>query len=114
MLRPTTTQLLIPHAEGADYVIWPQMRENFIKHGKKYVDEAISGLLFCTWRIRGTPNVNFIVRGEDGEVEIDPDFLAKISTPEGWVLLERFWIEYPELVEGLDPDRFMISEKDLV
>jgi hypothetical protein len=114
MLRPTTLQLLVPHIPGMDYVIWPQIRDNMIKYAHTFNDEEVAGLLFCTWRIRSTPNVEPIQFDEQGQLQIDPDFLARISTVDGWLLLGRFWEQYPNLTEGLDPAKHRISEADLV
>jgi hypothetical protein len=97
-----------------DYVVWPQMRDNFIRTGMKYCRSEVFGLLFCTCRIRDTPNSDFVTRTRGGDPEVDPKFIEKISTVEGWVLLDRFWTEYPELVDGMDVDKFKISEKDLI
>ncbi|KIX03609.1 uncharacterized protein Z518_07162 [Rhinocladiella mackenziei CBS 650.93] len=112
--RPTTTQLFVPHAPVLDYIVWPQMRDNFIRHGMKYCRGEVLGLLFCTCRVRDSPNTDFVVRSGGGELQINPEFLERISDVEGWVLLRTFWTEYPELVVGLDPQRVMIFEKDLV
>jgi hypothetical protein len=90
------------------------MRDNFIKHGMKYCRGEVFGLLFCTNRIRDTPNADFVVRSGGAALQIDPHFLDQISNLDEWVLLDKFWIEYPELVEGLDPRKFMITEQNLV
>lgn len=111
--RPTMLQLMQQHPPMYDYVVWPQMRDNFIKHGMKYCTAEVFGLLFCTCRIRGTINShNFVCGGPDAPT-VDPEFLARIWDVDGWVLLDKFWIEYPELVEGLDQATVMITERDL-
>lgn len=121
--HPTARQLFTPHAPIFDYVLWPQMRDNFVKHGTKYCREEVFGLLFCTCRVRDTPNSDFLIRntssgsggnGEENVYQVDPAFAHRITQVENWVLLDKFWIEYPELVEGMDRESIMISEKDLV
>jgi hypothetical protein len=113
MFRPTTLQLLIPHPPLFDFVFWPQMRDNLIKYGMKYCTAHVFGLFFCTCRVRDTANTDIIAPNEGSDPKVDPNFLAKISTVDGWVLLDKFWAEYPELVEGMDPSKFQISEQDL-
>lgn len=113
-LHPTATQLFVPHPPIFDYVVWPQMRDNLIKHGLKYCRPEVFGLLFCTCRVRDTPNSDFLIRNGEANIQIDPFFLHRISNLDGMVLLDRFWNEYPELVEGMDPEKFMIREKDLI
>jgi hypothetical protein len=110
MLRPTTTQLVVSHPPILDLIIWPRMRDNFIKHGMKYCRTDVFGLLFCTLRIRDTPNSDFIVQEEGVEPYVDPEIIKKMSSPNEWVLLDKFWNTYPELVEGLDPDYWITSE----
>jgi hypothetical protein len=95
--------------------MWPQVRNNFIRLGRNYWRDEIFGLLFCTCRIRGTPITDFSsVNSGDKEFQIDLSFMERASNAEDWVLLKRFWDEYPELVEGLDADTYMITENELL
>jgi hypothetical protein len=66
----------------------------------KYCRGEVFGLLFCTCRIRDTPNADFVVRNGGADTQIDTDFLDRASNVDGRVLLDRFWTEYPELVDG--------------
>jgi hypothetical protein len=86
-------QLFIPHAPMIDYIVWPQIHDNFIKHGMKYCGGEVFSLLFCTCRIRDSPNANFVVRNGGADTQIDPDFLDRASNVDGWTLLGRFWTE---------------------
>jgi hypothetical protein len=91
------------------------MRDNLIEqYGTKSSRPEIFGLLFVTCRLRDTPNTDHLVRNPSTEPKIDPEFLEKVSDVNCWVLLDKFWNEYPELVRGLDPKTVMISEEDLV
>lgn len=47
-------------------------------------------------------------------MQIDLSFLERASNADDWVLLKRFWDEYPELVEGLDAETYMITEDELL
>lgn len=114
MLHPTPRQLCIPHAPILDFVAWPTMRDNIISSGTKYCRPEVFGLLFVTCRLKNTPNADWIVRSADEEPRLDPSFVETFNNMENWVLLDRFWRDYPELVKGLDPHKFMISEQDLV
>lgn len=89
------------------------MRDNFIRHGPKYWRGEVFGLLFVTCRIRGAPNTDFVVRDTNGGLYMDLECLRRASEVEAWALLELFWTEYPELVYGMDPAKFMISVDDL-
>ena len=90
------------------------MRDNIISSGTKYCRPEVFGLLFVTCRLKNTPNADWIVRSADEEPRLDPSFVETFNNMENWVLLDRFWRDYPELVKGLDPHKFMISEQDLV
>jgi hypothetical protein len=114
MLRLTPRQLFVPHAPIFDYIVWPQMRDNLIESGTKYCRPEVFGLLFVCCRIRNTPNADYVIHDGAGEPGIDPVLIAKLSDIENWVILDRFWNDYPELVKSLDPNKFMISEGDLV
>jgi hypothetical protein len=85
-----------------------------IKMGVRNDRFEVLGLLFCSCRIRDTPNSTFIIRKPGADPYVDPQFLQKVCSTDGWVLIDKFWKAYPELVEGMDPDRFMISESDLM
>src|SRR2546429_3049453 len=102
MFRPTAPQLFIPHPPIIDYIPWPRMRDNLVKHWRKYDRIEAIGLFFCTSRVRDTPNSTFIIRDPGTEPYADPDFLRRASSDDGWALLEKFWTEYPEVVEGMD------------
>ncbi|KIW02591.1 uncharacterized protein PV09_06041 [Verruconis gallopava] len=114
MLHPTNRQLCVPHAPIFDYIAWPTMRDNFIDSGMRYCRPEVFGLLFVTCRLRNTPNADYILRDVNNEAYIDPAFLAKVCDIDNWVLLDRFWTDYPDLVKGMDPAKHMISEEDLV
>jgi hypothetical protein len=112
--RPTTLQILVPHVPIVDYVIWPQMRDNFIKYGMKYCRPEVFELLSSSYRIRGTLALKFDLDVLNGDASPIPAFIERLSTVDGWVLLDKFWTAYPELVEGLEPRKFLILETDLI
>lgn len=85
------------------------MINNYVGHDI----EVAMGLFLCSSRIRGFFNSNIITRQNDGELELDEEFYQQFTDPNGWGLLERFWTEYPDLVEGMDPS-VMIREEQLL
>lgn len=45
--------------------------------------------------------MNFICRKNDEDPQFSDEFLRKITDISQWTLLETFWSEYPDLVQGL-------------
>jgi hypothetical protein len=89
------------------------MRDNLIKHESKYELEHVFGLLGCTYRIRGTFAREFITREDDGEPIVSEEFYKQFTDIANWGILERFWKEYPELVDGMDT-KSMLCEENLI
>jgi hypothetical protein len=112
-MRPTTCQLVVPHPVYIVAIIWPGLRDQMALHCSKHNLESVFGLLSCTVRVRGFFNANFIKRENGGEPQVDEAFLERFTKMEGWGILERFWSEYPELVEGIDGN-IMIREEHLL
>ncbi|EEU33814.1 uncharacterized protein NECHADRAFT_17059, partial [Fusarium vanettenii 77-13-4] len=100
--RPTASQLLVEHPICIDLILWPSMRSRLATNWKDYDLEAVFGLLGCTCRLRGVFNGKFITREADGEPQVDQSFLRLFTRKSAWGLLEKFWVEYPELVQDLD------------
>lgn len=108
-------QLEVPHPGTIDHIMWPQVRDNFIRLGPSYWRDEVFGLLFCTCRIRDTPDTGFSTTDFGGNTfQIDLSFMERASHADNWVLLKRFWDEYPELVDGLDSEIYMITENELL
>jgi hypothetical protein len=108
IFRPTLKQWSTPHPPAFDYVIWPEIRDNFIDYGMKYCRQDVFDLLCSCCQIRDPPD--FMVYRDGVASRMDPKYLQTIYSVEGWMLTEKFWTEYPELVQGLNPQKFMISE----
>ncbi|EMD91415.1 hypothetical protein COCC4DRAFT_129235 [Bipolaris maydis ATCC 48331] len=111
--RPSTLQLTRHHDLLYDLILWPQMRDNLIRYGPKHDHDAVFGLLSCTLRIRGSFRKEFIIRENDGDLQLDPSFYQKFMDISNWGILERFWLEYPDLVRGFDPS-IMLREQHLL
>jgi hypothetical protein len=55
-------------------------KSNLIKHGSKYWQNEVFGLLFCTCRIRSTHNTHFpSFESEDEAFHIDVSLLERAS-----------------------------------
>lgn len=90
------------------------MRDNFIRYHEQYDDlEHVLGLFCCTVRIGGFFGKTVIIRENDEEPRVREDFKQQFMNPSSWFILERFGLECPQLVEGLDPSVF-IQEEDLM
>ncbi|KIW04976.1 uncharacterized protein PV09_04138 [Verruconis gallopava] len=111
--RPTPLQLVQEHHLAFDLILWPQMRDNLIRYGSKYELESVIGLLCCTYRIRGTFTKDFITREYNGEPQPTDEFYAQFMDISNWGILERFWKEYPDLMEGIDSS-LMLREENLM
>jgi hypothetical protein len=110
--RPTITQLVQDHHLAFDFIPWPQLRDNFIQLQPEYDLELVLGLFCCTLRITGWFGKEFICRENDGDPEVSEDFISHAMDTSHWCLLEKFWVEYPDLVAGLDPS-LMFHERNL-
>lgn len=88
------------------------MRDNFMRHRADYDLEHVIGLFCCTFRIRGWFGKDYICRKNDGDPEVMDAFKCHFMNMSQWCLLEKFWKEYPDLVEGLDSN-LMLREEDL-
>lgn len=108
--RPTPLQLVQEHHLAFDLPLWPIFRDNLIRHSHRIDLEEFAWVLACTFRIRGGFNKQFIVRENDGELQISEEFYQQFMNLENWGLLEGFWIKYPYLVEGLDPSIMLLEE----
>ncbi|CAI6098840.1 unnamed protein product [Clonostachys chloroleuca] len=102
--RPTARQLAVPHPWCIDLLQHPQLRDRLITNANEYDVDEVVGLFLITLRLRGGfNNNNFITRENGGDLQIDPKFYKQFMTREGWGILDRFWVQYPELVKGMDP-----------
>jgi len=86
------------------------MRDNFIRHRSRYDLEHVIGLYCCALRLRDWFGRNFIHRENDGDPQVSKEFIRQIMDGSKWALLESFWIEFPDLVQGLDPDVMLRQE----
>ncbi|VUC30472.1 unnamed protein product [Clonostachys rosea] len=112
--RPTARQLAIPHPWCIDLLQHPELRDRLITNANEYDVDEVVGLFLITVRLRGGfNNNNFITRENGGDLQIDPKFHKQFMTREGWGILDRFWVQYPELVKGMDP-RWRLREEHLL
>ncbi|KAK9776783.1 putative BZIP domain-containing protein [Seiridium cardinale] len=109
-MRPTTCQLCLGHPAWLASIIWPCVRERLVLHYSEYNLEELFGLLSCTMRVRASFNGRFINRENDGEPQVDERFLERITQKSGWGILDKFWNEYPDLFQGVEPDILLREE----
>jgi hypothetical protein len=84
-------QLTQEHHLSFDFLLWPQIRDNLIKHGHKYELEGVMGLMCCTLRLRGSFGTDFIYRQNGEEPRVKDDFYRQIFDTSNWGILSRFW-----------------------
>jgi hypothetical protein len=106
-LVPTTRQLVEPHSFYIDSLPWPRMRDNAIRLGSKFIPKEVYSLLASTQRLsRQFRTINYGPGREGSCFIIDlvdrKTFNTYIMHDGAWLLHEKFWKEYPELVDGLD------------
>ncbi|CAH0047621.1 unnamed protein product [Clonostachys solani] len=112
--RPTARQLAVPHPWCIDLLQHNELRDRLIINANEYDVDEVVGLFLITVRLRGGfNNNNFITRENGGDLQIDPKFYKQFMTREGWGILDRFWVQYPELVKGMDP-RWRLREEHLL
>ncbi|KAH6612172.1 hypothetical protein C7974DRAFT_92379 [Boeremia exigua] len=111
--RPTILQLVQHHHLTFDLLPWPQLRDNFIRHSRQHDLECVVGLFCCSLRIKNWRGMSFVYRKNDEDPQVSDDFLQKIQDVSQWTLLETFWNEYPDLVQGLHPE-IMLRQDVLV
>lgn len=100
-LRPTILQLVERHYLNFDLIPWPQLRDNLIRYSLRHDLESVLSLYCCSLRIKDWGEMNFICRKNDEDPQFSDEFLRKITDISQWTLLETFWSEYPDLVQGL-------------
>jgi hypothetical protein len=84
-------QLTQEHHLSFDFLMWPQIRDNLIRHGSKYELEGVMGLMCCTLRLRGSFGADFIYRCNGDEPQVSDDFYRQIFDTSNWGILSRFW-----------------------
>lgn len=111
---PTPRQLVQRHDFPIDIIPWPRMRENIIRLGSQYDLEKVFSLLASTQRLsREFKTTNYVHRRDGGDFIIDERFETYIMHHGAWLLHEKFWKEYPELVNGLDAN-IMLKDGQLL
>ena len=84
-------QLTQEHHLSFDFLLWPQIRDNLIKHGARYELEGVMGLMCATLRLRGSFGAHFITRSNGEEPRVKEDFYQQILDTSRYGILQRFW-----------------------
>jgi hypothetical protein len=102
--HPVSEQLDGPHPHYIDYIIWPGLRANMIKHQLVYEPHDVVGLLTCCMKVRWHWNEPIVVPDDDGELVLRPEFRDQFMNLSGWGLTKEFFDRFPLLCEDLsDP-----------
>jgi len=99
--HPVSEQLCSPHPHYIDYVMWPRLRANMIKHQHAYDPHDVVGLLTCCMKVRWHWNEPIIVPDDDGELVLRPEFREKFTNISGWGLTKEFFERFPLLCQDL-------------
>ena len=106
-------QLVQDHKLCFELVLWPELRDNLIMHGCNYDLQEVSGLISCTFRMRGAFSREFVTRENDGDMQIKQDFYDQFMDISNWGLLATFWKQYPQSTEGMEA-RALLREEHLI
>lgn len=99
---PVSEQLHHPHPYFVDFILWPQLRANLIRHEGTYDPQDVAGMLCCCLKVRWPWNKCILEPTDDGKFLVHADFFDAFNKLEGWGLTKEFMDRYPVLVEGLD------------
>lgn len=110
-MHPVAEQLYHPHPYYADFILWPQVRANMVKHPDVYDNVDLVGMMSCCIKVRWPWNVPLLEPNDDHEFVLKPDFYRTFTDLNGWGLTKEFIDKFPLLVEGLDPSvRYEIGQ----
>lgn len=101
--RPTMEQLCHPHPHYIDFLFWPKLRANIVKHPGVYDNLDVVGMTTCCLKVRWPWNAPYLEPDDDNQFVLKPEFYNTITTLDGWGLTKEFLDRFPLLVEGLDP-----------
>jgi len=101
-MQPTDLQTCQAHPSVIDGIIWPQMRDNFIKAGSNgqglhHVLRALCPAMKLTWP-KNTPLLE--PQGSGGLV-MRSDFPQTFTQLENWSISPEFARDHPDLVTGM-------------
>ncbi|CAG7984817.1 unnamed protein product [Penicillium salamii] len=102
--RPVQGQMESPHPLVLDFLPWPRMRLNLIRHWHVYSDnrDDLFGMFACCVKIRWPWGEDILERDDQNELRIKKNFCETFMKLEGWGLTPEFTAKYPDLVEGMD------------
>lgn len=98
-LRPSTTQLTIPHWPMLDNIVFPHLRDNLIKKGPNVDLDPIFMAIATNCVLDYPKDHEYLRPNQEGTLEITPDFYAAFSRLESWSLAETFYVQYSDLMD---------------
>jgi len=102
-LRLTPLQIHCKHAAPIDGIIFPQIRDNMIRHMLDDDLEGVFTLFSASQKLRWSNVDDMFVKKDSRAVDINPLFVDTFMVLENWYMEPAFGERYPHLVQGLDP-----------
>jgi hypothetical protein len=103
--KPGPEQLSQSHHFFIDFICWPQLRANMIKHASLYDPVDAMTLLTCCQKVRWPWRKPFLLPNDNGDWHICPEFYSTLTRLDGWGLTDeyiQYLRQYPQLLEGID------------
>lgn len=99
---PVPEQLEQAHSYFIDFVFWPKLRANMIRHESLHSPEDVLGMFLCCVKLRWPWGQNFLEPKEDGTLVMRQDFFETFTSLDGWGLTDDFFQKFPILGQGLN------------
>ncbi|KAH6880375.1 hypothetical protein B0T10DRAFT_565598 [Thelonectria olida] len=103
--KPGVEQLSQSHHLFIDFICWPRLRANMIKHADLYDPVDAVTLLTCCQKVRWPWRKPFLLPNDNGDWHICPEFYSTMTRLDGWGLTDeyiQYLRQYPQLLEGID------------
>jgi len=102
---PVTEQLEHSHPYFIDFIHWPILRTNVIRHGARESAQDMLGLFLCCVKLRWPWGQNFLEPELDGTLKMRKDFVDTFTSLDGWAVTDDFFLRFPALGEGVDLEK---------
>ncbi|KAH7371129.1 hypothetical protein BKA66DRAFT_190383 [Pyrenochaeta sp. MPI-SDFR-AT-0127] len=96
-LRPTATQIAVPHAAWIDNLPWPGIRDLLIEYPEKYPFEIFSEYYSQNVTVNWHFDESDAVAHEDGNVVLHSIFEKHIRNLANWTVSHEFESRFPEM-----------------
>ncbi|KAH7083506.1 hypothetical protein BKA63DRAFT_154158 [Paraphoma chrysanthemicola] len=96
-LRPTVTQITVPHAAWIDNIPWPGVRDLLIRHSDRYPFEDFSDYYSQNVTVNWNFDDNDALVHEKGNVVLHSIFEKHVQKLENWTVSSNFQARFPEM-----------------